>query len=116
MKRGGAFLVGATSRLLPMSVPFSFFGAAVAFHLLAWLALLAGAPRLPRFLGGLDWPLAALHLVTLGVLVMTALGASLQLLPVATRQPVRWSRAPIAYCWTSLPATSIPAPRHRCWH
>ena len=48
MKRGGAFLVGATSRLLPMSIPFRFFGAAIVFHLLAWLALLAGSPRLPR--------------------------------------------------------------------
>jgi hypothetical protein len=98
VKRGGAFLVGATSRLLPLSIPFRFFGAAIAFHLLAWLALLAGSPRLPRFVGGLDWPLAALHLVTLGVLVMTALGASLQLLPVATRQPVRSTRWP-AVIW-----------------
>lgn len=96
MKRGGTFLAGATSRLLPMSIPFRFFGAALVFHLLAWLALLAGAQRLPRFVGGLDWPLAALHLVTLGVLVMTALGASLQLLPVATRQPVRSTRWPEA--------------------
>ena len=96
---GGAFLGGATSRLLPMSIPLRFFGAAVVFHLLAWLALLAGSPRLPRFVGGLDWPLAALHLVTLGVLVMTALGASLQLLPVATRQPVRSTRWPAAI-WT----------------
>ncbi len=98
MKRGGAFLVGATSRLLPLSIPLRFFGAAIAFHLLAWLALLAGSQRLPRFVGGLDWPLAALHLVTLGVLVMTALGASLQLLPVATRQPVRSTRWP-AVIW-----------------
>ena len=92
-KRGGTFLAGATSRLLPMSLPFRFFGAAIVFHLLGWLALLAGAPRLPRFVGGLDWPLAALHLMTLGVLVMTAIGASLQLLPVATRQPVRSTRS-----------------------
>ncbi len=100
MKRGGAFLVGATSRLLPLSIPLRFFGAAIAFHLLAWLALLAGSRRLPRFVGGLDWPLAALHLVTLGVLVMTALGASLQLLPVATRQPVRSTRWP-ALIWAA---------------
>ena len=109
MKRGGTFLVGATSRLLPISVPFRFFGAAVAFHLLAWLALLAGAPRLPRFLGGLDWPLAALHLVTLGVLVMTALGASLQLLPVATRQPVRSTRAPAAIWAVYTPGVAAVA-------
>ncbi|HRH88244.1 MAG TPA: hypothetical protein PLO41_15460, partial [Rubrivivax sp.] len=88
MKRGGTFLAGATSRLLPMSVPFRFFAAATGFHGLAWLALLVAAPDVPRFAGGLGWPLAALHLLTLGVLVMTVLGASLQLLPVATRQAV----------------------------
>lgn len=109
MKRGGTFLAGATSRLLPMSVPFSFFGAAVAFHLLAWLALLAGAPRLARFQGGLGWPLAALHLVTLGVLVMTALGASLQLLPVATRQAVRSTRAPAAIWAVYTPGVAAVA-------
>jgi hypothetical protein len=109
VKRGGAFLVGATSRLLPLSIPFRFFGAAIAFHLLAWLALLAGSPRLPRFVGGLDWPLAALHLVTLGVLVMTALGASLQLLPVATRQPVRSTRWPAAIWAVYTPGVAAVA-------
>ena len=110
MKRGGgAFLAGATSRLLPMSIPFRFFGAAIVFHLLAWLALLAGSSRLPRFAGGLDWPLAALHLVTLGVLVMTALGASLQLLPVATRQPVRSTRWPAAIWAVYTPGVAAVA-------
>jgi hypothetical protein len=82
------FLSGAKSRLLPATIPFRFFGAAVVFHLLAWLTLLAGAGVTPNFSGGLGLPLAALHLVTLGVLGMTAIGASLQLLPVATRQAV----------------------------
>ena len=109
MKRGGTFLAGATSRLLPMSIPFRYFGAALVFHLLAWLALLAGAQRLPRFVGGLDWPLAALHLVTLGVLVMTALGASLQLLPVATRQPVRSTRWPAAIWAVYTPGVAAVA-------
>ncbi|HJS37092.1 MAG TPA: hypothetical protein VJ789_03060, partial [Burkholderiales bacterium] len=79
----------ARSRLLPMSVPFRYFGAAVAFHVLAWAALLAGARDVASFPGGLGWPFAALHLATLGVLAMAAIGATLQLLPVATRQPVR---------------------------
>lgn len=96
-------MAGAASRLLPMSIPFRYFGAAVVFHLLAWLALLAGADRLPRFSAGLGWPLAALHLVTLGVLTMTAIGASLQLLPVATRQPVRSTRWPIVIWWLYVP-------------
>ena len=107
----GVFLGGAASRLLPASIPFRFFGAAVAFHLLAWLALLAGANQFPRFSGGLGWPLAALHLVTLGVLVMTAIGASLQLLPVATRQPVRSTRWPAAE--SQPPSRFAPAPGGR---
>jgi hypothetical protein len=105
----GAFLGGATSRLLPASIPMRFFGAAVAYHLLAWLALLAGAEGFPRFEGGLGWPLAALHLVTLGVLVMTAIGASLQLLPVATRQPVRSTRWPAAIWWLYTPGVGAVA-------
>jgi|CXWL01.1.fsa_nt_gi hypothetical protein len=105
----GAFLAGAASRLLPAAIPFRFFGAAVAYHLLAWLALLAGADGLPAFAAGAGWPLAALHLVTLGVLVMTAMGASLQLLPVATRQPVRSTRWPAAIWWLYTPGVAAVA-------
>jgi hypothetical protein len=119
MKLGaGAFIAGAASRLLPPSIPFRFFGAAVVYHLLAWIALLAGAQGVPRFAGGLGWPLAALHLLTLGVLAMTAIGASLQLLPVATRQPVRSKRWPALIWWLYTPGVAavalgmgMPAPR-----
>ena len=105
----GAFLGGAKSRLLPASIPFRFFGAAVAFHLLAWLAALAAAADWPGFAGGLGWPLAALHLVTLGVLAMTAIGASLQLLPVATRQPLRRLRGPVLIWWLYAPGVAALA-------
>ncbi|MEO8134521.1 MAG: hypothetical protein ABI831_11135 [Betaproteobacteria bacterium] len=105
----GIALAGATSRLLPASIPFRFFGAAVVFHALAWIALLADVPRLPRAAGGLGWPLAALHLVTLGVLVMTAIGASLQLLPVATRQPVRAQGWACAVWWIYTPGVAALA-------
>ena len=101
-----AFLGGAIGRLLPASVPFRYFGAAVVFHVLAWAALLAGADGATRFHGGLGWPLAALHLVTLGVLVMTALGASLQLLPVATRQSVSSRHAPALIWWLYTPGVA----------
>ncbi|MDT3677458.1 MAG: hypothetical protein ROZ64_01300 [Burkholderiaceae bacterium] len=104
------FLAGATSRLLPPSIPLRYFGAAAVFHLAAWIALGAGAAGAPRFVGGLGWPLAALHLVTLGVLAMTAIGASLQLMPVATRQPVRSTRLPAAIWWVytaGVAATTI---------
>ncbi|MEP7303595.1 MAG: hypothetical protein ABI699_18925 [Caldimonas sp.] len=105
----GSFLGGAKSRLLPASIPFRFFGAAVVFHLLAWIAAFAGAADWPSFAGGLGWPLAALHLVTLGVLAMTAIGASLQLLPVATRQPVRRGRWPALIWWLYAPGVAALA-------
>ncbi len=103
------FLQGAASRLLPASIPFRFLGAAVGYNVLAWLALLIGAESLPRFAGGLSWPLAALHLVTLGVLAMTAMGASLQLLPVATRAPLRSHWAPQAIWWLYTPGVAAVA-------
>ena len=105
----GTFLGGATSRLLPASIPFRYFGAAVAFHVAAWVALIQGADAMPRFAGGLGWPLAALHLTTLGVLAMSAIGASLQLLPVATRQPVAAARWPAAIWWIYTPGVAVAA-------
>jgi hypothetical protein len=96
----GATPVGdARSRLLPASIPFRYFGAAVTLHLAAWLALAADAAALPRFAGGIGWTLAGVHLFTLGVLAMTAIGASVQLLPVATRRPVGGARAPALLWW-----------------
>lgn len=104
---GGSFLAGATGRLLPASVPFRYFAAATVFHLAAWLMLLATAEEWPAWHGGLGWPLAALHLVTLGTLLTSAIGASLQLLPVATRQPVRWPRLPALLWWIHVPGVAL---------
>ncbi|MBI3445812.1 MAG: hypothetical protein HY055_10750 [Magnetospirillum sp.] len=85
----GSFMMGAKDRLLPPSIPYRFFVAAVAFHLLAWILLLAaGAEGVIGFVGGQGLVLAALHLITLGTLAMTAMGAGIQLLPVATRRPL----------------------------
>jgi hypothetical protein len=86
--------------LLAPSIPFRFFATAVLFQGLAWLALFWAAPSVPRFAGGLGWPLASLHLFTLGVLMMTAIGASLQLLPVATRQAVPAAKWPYDLVWS----------------
>jgi hypothetical protein len=88
MSMAGSFMGGAKSRLLPASVPFSFFLAAAGFHVLAWAALFAGASELAGFTGGTGPVLAAIHLLTLGVLTLTAMGASYQLLPVVTRRPL----------------------------
>jgi hypothetical protein len=104
------FLGSAKGRLLAASIPFRFFGAAIVFHFVAWLALLAGAADLPRFAGGPGPVLAALHLLTLGVLAMSAIGASLQLLPVATRQPVSAAtHAPAAIWWLYTPGVAALA-------
>lgn len=88
MSLAATFLGGAKSRLLPASVPFRYFAAAAVFHCLAWALLLAGAQDLIGFQGGLGLPIAAIHMLTIGVLAMTAMGAAFQLLPVATVQPL----------------------------
>jgi hypothetical protein len=105
----GAFIGGAKGRLLPASIPLRFFGAAVVFHLLAWLALAAGATHWSQFSGGLGWPLAALHLITLGTLGMAVLGAGAQLLPVATRQSAIGPGLLAAVWWLYTPGVAALA-------
>lgn len=88
MSVAASFLPGAKGRLLPASVPFRYFSAAVAFHLAFWAVLgLAGADG-TGIARGPGMAVAALHLLTIGVLLTTAMGAAFQLLPVATRQPM----------------------------
>jgi hypothetical protein len=105
----GAFTAGARSRLLPASVPLRYFGAAVLFHAFAWALLFAYPAELERFAayGGLGPALAALHLVTLGVLAMTAVGATLQLFPIATRQAVRSVVAARLVWWLLAPGAAL---------
>jgi hypothetical protein len=100
------FIAGAKSRLLPASIPFRFFTAAVVFHVLLWLALLAGADSVPSFRGGPGPVLAAIHLLTLGVLVITAIGASAQLLPVATRRALAAVWPIKLVFWLTVPGTA----------
>jgi len=96
--RPGGLAFGAGSRLLPASLPYRFFAAAALFQLLHYVLLAIAADTVPGFRGGSGPVLAAIHTLTLGVLVMTAIGASLQLLPVATRTPV--SRLDLVrLCW-----------------
>ena len=88
MKVAATFLVGAKSRLLPASIPFRFFAAAAIFHVLMWLSLFGDAEAMVGFRGGLGPVLAAVHLLTLGIMTSTAIGAAAQLLPVATRRAI----------------------------
>lgn len=85
----GNFLSGAKTRLLPVSIPFRFFTAAVFFYGLFWAALLWQAGDITSYRLGSGPVLALIHLATLGVLTMTVIGASLQLLSVATRKPFK---------------------------
>ena len=64
---------------------------------------LVAADELAGHRVGLGPALAALHLVTLGVLAMTAMGASLQLLPIATVQPIKSVRAANFVWWLLVP-------------
>lgn len=104
-----SFLGGAKSRLLPASIPFRFFAAAVAAHVLLWVTLFAGAADAPGFIGGLGVPLAAVHFLTLGMLAMTAIGAAFQLLPVATKQPMVSQRAMRITSWLFIPGVLVLA-------
>ena len=101
------FPSAARSRLLPMSVPFRYFGAAALFQLPAWLLVLFFPGDFTSFEGGLGPHFAALHLVTLGVVAMSAIGASLQLVPVATRQPVRSVGAAKLAWWLYAPGVAL---------
>ncbi|PCJ43294.1 MAG: hypothetical protein COA81_04440 [Alphaproteobacteria bacterium] len=83
---GTRFLSGASGRLLPPSIPFRFFMAALVFYLLFWVALFFNAEDLTSYMIGSGPVLAMIHMATLGVLTMTVIGASLQLLSVATRK------------------------------
>lgn len=107
MKFPGMILMGAQSRLLPPSVPFRFFAAAVAFQGVAWGLIALDADQVPHFLGGPGFILAGIHALTLGVLVMTAIGASFQILPVVTGQ----SMAALWPCrltfWLYAPGTAL---------
>jgi hypothetical protein len=94
-------------RLLPASIPFRFLAAALVFHLAGWTALAAGAPLLATTGGGLGLPLAGLHLMTLGVLTVTAMGAGFQLLPVAIQAdlPAVWPCRLAS--WLLLPGVAV---------
>lgn len=103
----GMILMGAQSRLLPPSLPFRFFVSALVFHVVAWGAVAMDAEQLPQFVGGPGWLLAGIHALTLGVLVMTAIGASFQILPVVTGQGLVALWPCKLVFWTYTPGTAV---------
>ncbi len=101
------FLGGAKSRLLPSSIPFRFFGGAVFFHLAFWCGVVWAAAEIPNFVIGPGRVLAVLHLLTLGVFAATAFGAAFQLLPVATKQPLRAEWPARLVAWLLFPGVAL---------
>ncbi len=103
----GEVLVGAHDWLIPYSIPLRFFIAASLFHVLAWVMMAFGYADVAGFRGGPGMVLAALHALTLGVLVMTAMGAAYQLLSVAAGITMK----SYFYCrlssWAFLPGTFL---------
>jgi len=98
----------AADRLLPPSLPGRFFAAAVLFHIVGWALLVwAGPGAILGFVGGLGPVVAALHLITLGTLAMTALGAAIQMLPIATCRPLGPLWACRVMFWLFAPGVAL---------
>jgi hypothetical protein len=103
------FLGGAKSRLLPPSIPFRYFAGAVFFHVAFWLGVIWVAPEIPNFVIGPGRALAVMHLLTLGVFAATAFGAAFQLLPVATKVPLRAEWPARLTAWLLFPGVALLA-------
>jgi hypothetical protein len=101
------FLGGAKSRLLPASIPFRYFAGAVVFHIAFWLGVIWVAAEIPNFAIGPGRALAVLHLLTLGVFAATAFGAAFQLLPVATKVPLRAEWPARLVAWLLFPGVAL---------
>jgi hypothetical protein len=100
-------LRGAGGRLLPPSVPFRFFGLAALAHAAFWALLWSNAAQLAGFRGGPAPLLAAVHVLTLGVLVATAIGAAVQILPVFTRRRLAVVWPVRLVFWLLLPGLAL---------
>jgi hypothetical protein len=103
----GTIIAGAGARLLPPSIPYRFFFASGVYHLLGWALMLTAAVQVPVFQGGPGFTLAALHALTLGVFVMTAMGASLQIVPVVTGQSLKTLWPARLASWLFIPSVGV---------
>jgi len=75
-----------SERLLTERIPIQFFCLALVSHVLFWLGLGLRSEEVMGYYSA-DWSvLSVLHVLTVGVLLTVALGASLQMLPVALNQ------------------------------
>jgi hypothetical protein len=100
-------MANARGRLLPFSLPFRFFLVACFYQALMWVLLLLNPDELISYNGGAGSILSAIHLLTLGVLLMTAVGASIQLLSVSTLRPMKSLMACRVLSWLLIPGVGI---------
>ncbi len=107
MKFPGEILLGAQSQLLPPSVPYRFFMAAVVFHAASWATIIFAADEVADFNGGPGLVPAAVHALTLGVFAMTVMGALFQLLPVATGRMLRAVWPCKLVSWLYIPGVAL---------
>jgi len=107
MNLPGTILMGAQDRLLDPTIPYRYFAAALAFHVVLWVLIALNPAAVGEFFGGPGPALAALHGLTLGVLSATALGAAFQMLPVATGVPLRSTVSARLVSWLYIPGTAI---------
>jgi len=103
----GAILMGAQTRLLDPTIPYRYFAAALGFHMALWALIAIHPDAIADFSGGSGPALAALHSLTLGVLAMTAMGASFQMLPVSTGVALRSPGAARIASWFFIPGTAV---------
>ncbi|NVJ92308.1 MAG: hypothetical protein HWE34_11655 [Methylocystaceae bacterium] len=104
---GPAIPLGAEQRLLPEWIPLTFFAFALVCLPLGWLLLFIQADGLNDFSGGFGPVLAALHMFTLGVLMTTIFGASMQMLPVATASDMNNPKAVVLLLLIALSGVTI---------
>ena len=107
MKNPSTILMSAQTRLLDPTIPYRYFAMAVLFHFLLWVLVAIFAGDVAVFAGGSGPALAALHSLTIGVLCAAAMGASFQMLPVATGTALRSTGAARLAFWLFLPGALI---------
>ncbi len=105
MKNPGTILMSAPARLLEPTIPYRYFAMAILFHILLWGLVFIFADDVAMFAGGSGPGLAAVHSLTIGVLGAAAMGASFQMLPVASGVALRSVSAARLAFWFFLPGT-----------
>ncbi len=91
----------------PFRLPGEHFAAALAFLCAGALLLVRAAPEIADGLFPLPRVAAVTHLLTLGWITTSIMGALYQFLPVALAQPIRWQRLAHATFFLHVPGVAL---------